>query len=84
MTSRPWLIFAALTLCLSGCCHIFGSGESDESDAFNDCEEKDEGDECTLCAPDDDECVETMVIKTCNADGECGSGDEPTTHEHHH
>jgi hypothetical protein len=93
MTSRCRLMFAALTISLSGCCHIFGSGESDESDAdgFNDCDDKDEGDECSLCAPDDEDCVETMVVKTCNADGQCGSGDAvcaipegcASDHEHH-
>lgn len=76
------MAFAALTLCLSGCCHLFGSDESDAAD-FNDCEDKEEGDACTLCAPDDDDCVETMEIKVCNADLECSSNGEPRAHEHH-
>ena len=83
MTSRHWLCFAALTISLSGCCHLLGSGESDDADAFNDCDDKDEGDECSLCAPDDADCVETMEIKVCNADGECSAGGEPATHDHH-
>lgn len=29
------------------------------------------GDACTVCDPDDAECVETQVIKACNAEGEC-------------
>lgn len=82
MTSRFSLYLAALTISLSGCCHIFGSDESDE-DAYDDCAEKEEGEECTLCDPDDDECVETMEIKVCTADGECSSSGEPTAHDHH-
>jgi hypothetical protein len=85
MTAPYSLYLAALTISLSGCCHIFG-GESDESDdeGFNDCDDKDEGDECSLCAPDDEDCVETMEIKVCNADGECSSGGEPAAHDHDH
>jgi hypothetical protein len=29
------------------------------------------GDPCTICAPDDADCVETMVVKACNASAEC-------------
>ncbi len=82
MTSRFLIGFAALTISLSGCCHIFGSDESEPGD-FNDCDDKEEGEECSLCAPDDEDCIETMEIKVCNADGECSSGGEPTTHDHH-
>ena len=90
MTSRFSLYLAALTISLSGCCHIFGDGESDESDAYDDCAEKDEGDECSLCAPDDEDCIETMEIKVCSADGECSSAGDICAlpegcaqHDHH-
>jgi hypothetical protein len=29
------------------------------------------GDACTVCAPDDPDCVETAVMKACSEDGEC-------------
>jgi len=35
------------------------------------CAAKDCGETCKLCAPGDVGCVETSVIKMCNAEGEC-------------
>jgi hypothetical protein len=43
------------------------------SGPYDPCRGKDEGEECRLCAPDDPDCVETMVLKLCNADGTCGA-----------
>ena len=31
------------------------------------------GDTCSLCPPDDPECVETAVVKYCDADGQCSA-----------
>lgn len=41
---------------------------------YDPCEDKGCGEECTLCAPDDPDCIETMVLKVCGGDGVCGSG----------
>lgn len=70
---------------LSGCCHFGGDDES-----YDPCEEKEEGDPCQLCPPDDPECTETAVIKVCDEVGECSSGVTTSDHEvddehaHHH
>lgn len=78
MTRSMRLFAAALFFIVSGCCHLIGDDEYDP------CEDKDPGDECTICAPDDDECVETQEIKVCDADGECGGAVvEQHQHDHH-
>jgi hypothetical protein len=41
--------------------------------AYEPCDGKQAGDRCRLCAPDDPNCVETMILKTCSADGRCGA-----------
>lgn len=38
---------------------------------YDPCADKSCGDSCTICAPDDADCVETMEVKVCNASGEC-------------
>ncbi len=64
------LLFSlGLTLLAPGCCHLAEGSEYDP------CADLEEGDECQLCAPDDPDCVETAVIKLCDAEGECGSRD---------
>ena len=45
---------------------------------YDPCDGKSTGDPCRLCAPDDHDCVETMQVKTCNAEGECGGGKRAT------
>lgn len=42
--------------------------------AFEPCADKQCGDECNLCPPDDPDCFETEVVKTCNSVGECTAG----------
>ena len=41
---------------------------------FCPCENKKTGDSCTLCAPWDTGCMETMDLKTCSKSGVCQSG----------
>ena len=55
------------TDCGGGVCVI-------ESDEWDPCAGKVCGDRCTICDPDDPECIETTVIKQCNMDGECTAG----------
>jgi hypothetical protein len=38
---------------------------------YNPCASKTCGQSCTLCAPNDPNCVETAVLKQCNAAGQC-------------
>lgn len=39
--------------------------------AYDPCAGKACGEMCKLCAPDDKDCVETAVVKQCNASGQC-------------
>lgn len=39
--------------------------------AYAPCDGKKTGDACTLCDPTDSACVETMVLKACDASGSC-------------
>lgn len=43
----------------------------DEAQAYDPCAGKACGDGCTVCAPDDPDCAETMSVKQCSADGAC-------------
>lgn len=85
---RVWLALGLLSMWVPACCH-FGSDDSTEWEDYDSCENKEEGDPCTLCHPTDPECVETAVLKVCDADGFCGSGaveeadDDDETHSHH-
>ena len=47
-----------------------------ECNSFDPCAGKPCGDLCSVCAPEDPDCIETQEIKVCNADGAC-SGDAP-------
>ena len=38
---------------------------------YDPCAGKTCGDQCTVCPPDDADCVETMVVKVCDAAGRC-------------
>ena len=42
---------------------------------YEPCVDKACGDTCTLCAPDDADCAETAVVKTCSEEGVCEAGD---------
>ena len=49
---------------------------------YNACADKKAGDSCTLCAPWDRDCMDTMVLKTCSDGGVCkpgGGGGGPVT-----
>jgi hypothetical protein len=49
-----------------------GCGDDDAGDDYDPCEGKGCGEPCTLCAPDDRDCVEPeRVLKYCNAQGQC-------------
>ena len=39
--------------------------------AYNPCAGKRPGDACTICPPGAADCMETMVIKACDANGQC-------------
>lgn len=41
--------------------------------AYDPCEDRQCGDTCTLCDPDDNDCVETAVQKVCNRNDVCTS-----------
>jgi hypothetical protein len=41
--------------------------------AYDPCAGKATGDACRICPPDDADCVETMELKACNAEGKCTS-----------
>lgn len=43
--------------------------------AYDPCADKACGEGCRLCAPDDDECVETKSIKFCDTGGRCQTGE---------
>lgn len=40
---------------------------------YDPCAGKACGDSCTICAPDDGDCMETMEVKACDASGTCRS-----------
>ncbi len=73
---RSVLALAACVLVLSACCHLGGDDEE-----YDPCEDKEEGEACTLCPPDDEDCIETMELKVCDASGECG-GEPDAQHAH--
>jgi hypothetical protein len=62
MTAPRVLFAVSLAAAVGGC----------TTETYDPCAGKDEGDECSLCADDDPDCVETAVIKICSRDGECG------------
>lgn len=44
---------------------------ADASEPYDPCAGKSCGERCSLCAPDDPDCVETAVLKYCDASGRC-------------
>ena len=50
-----------------------GSGASGGSGGYDPCAGKACGDSCTVCDPNDPDCAETAVEKSCNPNGECVS-----------
>ena len=57
---------------------VEGRTDSQLGAARSACLGKATGETCTLCAPGDATCVETMELKVCSAAGECGSSTTPT------
>ncbi len=53
------------------CLPLFACGPIEND--YDPCEGASCGDPCTLCDPADPDCVETMDLKVCGADGLCGS-----------
>ena len=45
------------------------SEDPSDADAYDPCGDKSCGETCQVCPPDDNDCVETGVVKAC--DGEC-------------
>jgi hypothetical protein len=81
MTSRFLIGFAALTIFSRAV--VTSSGPTRASPAISTTATTKKRGEVLAVRPDDEDCIETMEIKVCNADGECSSGGEPTTHDHH-
>jgi len=54
-------------------CPLQFACEGNENDGYDPCAAKACGDTCTVCAPDDTDCVETAVVKMCDAEGECSA-----------
>ncbi|NUO52462.1 MAG: hypothetical protein HOV80_26740 [Polyangiaceae bacterium] len=77
--SRSIVLALVLALFAPGCCHLLGGGDDEDYDP---CEDKEVGEECSACPPDDDECVETQEIKVCDAEGVCGHA-PAEQHSHH-
>lgn len=63
---RAGLVAGALSTLLLGAC-----------EAYDPCSDKDCGELCTVCDPDESECEETAVTKVCNRNGVCTSA-QPT------
>jgi hypothetical protein len=62
------------TLLLTFLAATVGRGGCAPSPEYVPCEGKSCGDACTVCAPDDGDCVETAVMKACDPSGACVSG----------
>jgi hypothetical protein len=79
--TRSTVLTLVLLMFAPGCCHLAGGGNEEDYDP---CEDKEVGEECSMCAPDDDDCVETQEIKVCDAEGACGHAPaEQHSHDHH-
>lgn len=51
-----------------------GGAAPDAASDYAPCSGKACGARCTLCAPDDGDCIETDVIKACDSEGRCAAG----------
>lgn len=49
------------------------SGDAPAAGAYEPCAGKKAGDPCKICPPADSNCMETMEVKVCSADGKCSS-----------
>jgi hypothetical protein len=49
------------------------SGDAPSTGAYEPCAGKKAGDSCKICPPADTNCMETMELKVCSADGKCSS-----------
>ncbi len=58
-------------VCRAGRCSTVAAAVPPKRPPYDPCRGKDCGAACRQCAPDDRDCVETMVVKTCNAAGRC-------------
>ncbi len=47
------------------------SEDPGDADGYDPCGDKNCGETCRVCPPDDSDCVETGVVKACDAIGEC-------------
>jgi hypothetical protein len=56
--------------CVEGECVLEYPGCESVEEKYEPCAEKEPGAECTVCAPNDEDCLETDVIKTCQ-EGQC-------------
>jgi hypothetical protein len=63
-TACPW------SGCVNGECLTAFPGCA----GWDPCAGKSCGEQCSQCPPDDPECVETAVLKVCDANGVCGGG----------
>ncbi len=50
-----------------------GGPDDAGGEAYDPCAGKACGDGCSVCPPDDADCVETAVVKMCDADGKCAA-----------
>ncbi len=57
----------------SWACTEIACGDAGPGDDYDPCEDKACGAGCTVCPPDDPNCVETDVVKFCQSDGSCSS-----------
>jgi hypothetical protein len=69
---RAFVFFASAALLVLGCGKTQNLGGGNGPDGYDPCAGKSCGDACTLCAPGDADCIETAVIKACDAGGVCG------------
>lgn len=79
----PWpLVLLAATVCAAPACNKTQAPETEtpsgdsSAPAYDPCAGKACGEQCKLCAPDDTDCMETMEVKACDAEGACVSQTE--------
>jgi hypothetical protein len=74
-TLRCVLFALAAAACGGGQDVVLGTDAPDGG--YDPCAGKNCGDSCQLCRPNDPNCVETSVVKWCNAKGACLDGVPP-------
>lgn len=50
-----------------------GDATDSPEETYDPCAGKACGEGCSVCPPDDGDCVETAVVKSCDADGKCSA-----------